>query len=154
MEIQRVYVKDDNTAVVKCPKCRAVKTVNAGKLKKRGKPLVLRCSCRSLFKVFFEFRKSHRKRANLEGYYTILPVSKQWGKMRVDDISLNGIGFTTLNNNNLKKGDEIKVRFNLDDTRRSEIEKRAVVMWVNNKSAGCEFAETDEYDRLLGFYLM
>lgn len=154
MEIQRVYVKEDNTAVVNCPNCGAAKAVNAGKLNKRGKPLTLRCSCLSLFKVFFEFRKSHRKKANLEGYYTILPESKQWGKMRVDDISLNGIGFTTLYNNNLKKGDEIKVRFNLDDTRRSEIEKKAVVMWVNNKSSGCEFAETDEYDRLLGFYLM
>ena len=154
MEIQRVYVNDGHAAVVKCPNCGNTKTVNTGKLNKQGMNLVLRCSCQSLFKVFFEFRKSHRKKTNLEGYYTILPQSKQWGKMRVDNISLNGIGFITLNKNNLKRGNEIKVRFNLDDTRRSEIEKKAVVMWVNNKSAGCEFAETDEYDRLLGFYLM
>lgn len=153
MDTQRVYVKDDNTAVVKCPNCGTAKTVNTGKLKNRGKASALRCSCRSVFRVFFEFRKSYRKKTNLEGYYAILPVSRQWGKMRVDTISLNGIGFTTLNKNNLKKGDRIKAKFNLDDGRHSEVEKQAVVMWANNKSAGCEFTQTDEYDTILGFYL-
>ena len=153
MDTQRVYVKDDNTAVVKCPHCGTAKTVNTGKLKNHRKTLALRCSCRSVFRVFFEFRKSYRKKTNLEGYYAILPVSRQWGKMRIDAISLSGIGFTTLNKNNLKKGDRIKVKFNLDDKRHSEVEKEAVVIWANNKSAGCEFTETDEYDRILGFYL-
>ena len=153
MDAQRVYVKDDNTALVRCPNCGTAKTVNAGKLKNRRKATALRCSCRAVFRVFFEFRKSYRKKTNLEGYYAILPVSMQWGKMRVDDISLNGIGFTTIYKNNLKQGERIKVKFILDDKRQSEVEKQAVVMWANNKSAGCEFTQTDEYDRILGFYL-
>ena len=155
MDIQKVYVKNDNTAVVKCPDCGTAKTVNAGKLKKRGKPLSLRCSCRSVFQVIFEYRKAYRKKTNLEGYYAMDPVvSRSWGKMRVDNISLNGIGFTSFNKNNLKKGDKISVKFTLDDKKHSEIEKTTVVRWVSNRSAGCKFTETDEYDRLIGFYLM
>jgi hypothetical protein len=155
METQKVYVTDDNMAVINCPSCGTAKTVNAGKLKKRGKPLSLRCSCQSVFRVFFEYRKVYRKKANLGGYYAMLPVvSKDLDKMRVDDISINGIGFTTQKKNTLKKGDKIRVTFTLDDKNHSEIVKRGVVRWVNARRVGCKFTEPNEYDRLLGFYMM
>jgi len=123
VDIQKVYMRHDGTAVVKCPNCGTAKTVNAAKLKKRGKPFKVRCTCRSVFRVFFEFRKAYRKRNNIEGYYTIISESKQFGKMRVENISLLGIGFVTLHMNRLKEGDEIKVAFTLDDKRHSKIEK-------------------------------
>lgn len=152
--MQKVYLRHNNTAVVKCPNCGIEKTVNAAKLKKRGKSFKLRCTCRSVFRVSFEFRKAYRKRNNLEGYYATISESKQYGKMRVEDISLLGIGFTTLHTNRLKKGDGINVEFTLDDKRHSKIEKNAVVRWVKDKHIGCQFTETDQYDKDLGFYLM
>ena len=74
--------------------------------------------------------------------------------MRVENISLLGIGFVTLHMNRLKEGDEIKVAFTLDDKRHSKIEKNAVVMWIKDKHVGCQFTETDQSDKVLGFYLM
>ena len=154
MDMQKVYVRHDSTAVVNCPNCGTEKTINTAKLEKRGKPFKLRCTCRSVFRVFFEFRKAYRKRTNLEGYYTPISESKQWGKIHLENISLTGIEFVTLHMNRLKEGDEIKVAFTLDDKRHSKIEKNAVVRWVKDKHIGCQFTETDQYDKVLGFYLM
>ncbi|MBU4443911.1 hypothetical protein KJ656_02360 [bacterium] len=154
MEIQKVYVRHDGTTVVKCHNCGTTKTVDAAKLKKRGKPLKLRCSCQAVFQIFFEFRGAYRKKCSLDGYYTKLPVMNEWLKMRIDSISMTGVGFTTLNRDDLRKNDRLMMKIFLDDREKSKIEKRAVVKWVQGRDIGSSFVETDKYDKILGFYLM
>jgi hypothetical protein len=78
----------------------------------------------------------------------------EWLKMRINSISMTGIGFTTLNRNGLKINDRLMVKISLDDREKSQIEKKAVVMWVQSRDIGCTFIDTDEYDKVLGFYLM
>ena len=154
MEIQKVYVRHDGTTVVKCHNCGTTRTVDAAKLKKRGKPLKLRCSCQAVFQIFFEFRSAYRKKSCPDGYYAKLSVINEWLKMRIDSISMTGVGFTTLNRNDLRKSDRVMVKISLDDREKSKIEKRAVVKWVQDRYIGCNFIETDKYDKVLGFYLM
>ena len=155
MEIQKVYISRDNTAVIVCHNCGFSKKVNASKYKDRKDPVNIRCRCKSVFRVLFEFRNVYRKETRLHGKFSKLPKCKEWGSMTVKNISQTGIGFATLTIHNLKKGDEIKVRFTLDDKQRSEVEKDAVVRVVNDKFIGCEFTEPVGYqDKALGFYLM
>ena len=154
MEIQKVYVRQDGKTVVRCHNCGTTKTVDAAKLKKRGKPLKLRCSCQAVFQIFFEFRGAHRKKSCPDGYYAKPSKMNEWRKMRINSISMTGIGFTTLNRNDLKKNDSLMVKITLDDRGKSKIGKRAVVKWVQGRDIGCSFIETDEYDKILGFYLM
>jgi hypothetical protein len=154
MEIQKVYVRQDGTTVVDCHNCGTTKTVDAAKLKKRGKPLKLRCSCQAVFQIFFEFRGAHRKKSCPDAYYAKPSKMNEWRKMRINSISITGIGFTTLNRNDLTKNDSLMVKITLGDREKSKIEKRAVVKWVQGRDIGCRFIETDEYDKVLGFYLM
>jgi hypothetical protein len=78
--------------------------------------------------------------------------------MVVTDLSITGIGFSSFTNHDLTEGDELKVKFTLDDGRRSKIEKKAVVRWVTESSIGCEFMASVgydvAYDTALNFYLM
>jgi hypothetical protein len=74
--------------------------------------------------------------------------------MLVRDVSQAGIRFVTLASHNLSEGDEGKVRFTLDDMRRSEIERNVIVRCVADKNVGCEFTDAVPYDKVLGFYLM
>jgi hypothetical protein len=67
---------------------------------------------------------------------------------------MNGIGFTTLNRSDLKKNDRLRVKIPLDGREKSQIEKTAVVKWIQGRDIGCSFIETDKYDKILGFYLM
>lgn len=67
---------------------------------------------------------------------------------------MTGVGFTTLNRNDLRKNDRLMVKISLDDREKSKIEKKAAVKWVEDRDIGCSFIETDKYDKVLGFYLM
>ena len=138
-----------------CPHCGFSRSVNAAKFKDRRDPVKIRCKCQSAFSVFFEFRRAYRKETHLRGKYSKLPVCEEWGRMVVKNISLTGIGFATFTMPNLKKGDEGTVKFTLDDKRRSDVEKDAVVRVVKDNYLGCEFMEPVGFqDKALGFYLM
>ena len=154
MEPQKVYVNQDDTAVIVCPHCGTSKTANVTKFKDRKDPLKIRCKCQSTFSVSFEFRRAHRKETNLRGYYCRLPACKKWHDIMVKNISVTGIGFTTISSHNLTKDAEVRVKFRLDDVQQSEIQKDAIVRVVEDKYLGCEFTDPALYDKALGFYLM
>jgi hypothetical protein len=154
MEAHKVRLTPDNVAVIKCPHCGTTRTVNAEKLNNPRGPLKGRCKCGAAFHVLFEVRKAYRKETRLHGNYVKHSAGQEQGRIIVKNISLSGIGFTTLSKHNLKQGDKVKLKFTLDDKRRSEIEKNGVVNVVNDKSIGCEFMDSDHQDKALGFYLM
>jgi hypothetical protein len=154
VETRKVYVDQDDTATLLCPNCGFSKTANVAKFKDRKEPLKIRCKCGSTFSVSFEFRRAHRKEANIRGDYCGLPACKDWHGMLVKNISLTGIGFATFTAHNLRKGAELRVRFTLDDASQSELEKDVVMRVVKDKYLGCEFRERALFDKALGFYLM
>ena len=154
METQRVHLNPDNMAVIKCPQCGTTRTVNAARLDNPRGPLKARCKCGAVFRILFEVRKVYRKETRLHGDYFKDSPGEEQGRIIVRDISLSGIGFTTLTKHNLKQGDKVRLRFTLDDERRSAIEKDGVVKVVNDKSIGCQFTDSDQRDEALGFYLM
>ena len=152
--MQKVFVQQDKMARVTCPDCTTSKTVNVEKLKGSTGRLKLRCQCGSVFSVFFEFRRTHRKETHLDGYYAKLPANEMGSRIVVENVSRTGIGFTTLTNHDLSEGDNVKVTFILDDKRRSRIEKSAVVKAVKDRYIGCEFTNLTQDQKSLGFYLM
>jgi hypothetical protein len=74
--------------------------------------------------------------------------------MTVKNISSTGIGFETYNPHDLAKDDAVRVKFALDDAKRSEIERDVTVRVVRDRYIGGEFSAPDLYDKTLGFYLM
>jgi hypothetical protein len=154
MEVEKVYVNPDNTAVVKCPHCDTTKIVPVGKFKGPKRQLKIRCTCKASFRVSFEFRKAYRKPTQLPGTYTKAAPAKGGGKMQVKDISMTGIRFATATPHNLAVGEALSVVFTLDDRNRSRVEKDVVIKWVKENEAGCQFTESAQYDKVFGFYLM
>jgi hypothetical protein len=139
-EIRKVYVDQDDTAVVGCPYCLSSRIVNAAKYRNRSDPLTVTCTCKKSFLVFFEWRRASRKETYLQGYWSKLPECKEWIRILVRDISDTGIAFTTLAGHGLREGDKVKVRITKDDGMGTEIEKTAVVRRVaQNDYVGCQF---------------
>jgi len=141
-------------AIIKCPQCGTTRTVNAAKLNNPRGPLQARCKCGTAFHILFDVRKAYRKQTRLNGHYVKDSAGEKQGRIIVRNISVSGIGFTTLTKHNLKQGDKVRLKFTLDDARRSEIEKTGVVKVVNEKSVGCQFTDSGQQDDPLGFYLM
>jgi len=147
METERAYVNPgDNTVVLKCPHCGTAKIRHVGKFKGSKRRVKVRCSCGAVFSVSFDFRKTPRRETHREGYYTKLPEARAWRKMLATDVSITDMGFTALGKHDLKIGDELKVRFTLDDHRCSKIEKKAIVRRVKDRHIGCEFVASLAFD--------
>ena len=154
MEVQKVDVNPDGTAVVNCPSCGTTKVVHVGKFKGPKRRIKIRCVCNSSLSVTFEFRKAYRKKTSLEGFYAKVRPAQAPDKMEIKDLSMTGLRFVTTSSHALREGDEVMVKFTLDDKNRSKIEKKAVVRWVQDREVGCHFLESVQYDKALGFYLM
>ena len=116
MEMGKVFVRPDSSAVLKCPHCLTSKNVNGGRPGKRGKRLDIKCTCGSLFQVFFESRQAERKDTYIHGYYAKLPERQDWSKVLVKNLSPSGIGFVALTTPNVRSGDQIRIALTWDIT--------------------------------------
>ena len=72
--------------------------------------------------------------------------------MVIEDMSVSGIGFITMDPHRIKKGDFLEVNFILDNAKRSEIHKNIEVMSVRERFIGGKFADR-KYENDIGFYL-
>jgi len=100
-----------------------------------------------------ERRQYYRKNVQLAGNFEN-PDTGEAGEFLLENLSLNGIGFTTLLGHRLSRGMLVKVRFRLDDARRTEVTRLTRVKYLSDRYVGCQFADQKSYDSDLGFYLM
>lgn len=153
-EIQKVYVNQDGLAVLKCPVCEAIKTSKVGDFKGERHIVKVRCNCKNVFTVNLEFRKNYRKETKLSGDFFGLTKEGVRGKLLILNVSKGGIGAQVIGMNTNRVGDELRVKFNLNDQHQSQVEKRVVVRLVKQNYIGCEFLDASVQDKALGFYLM
>jgi hypothetical protein len=147
MEMGKVFVRPDSTAVLKCPHCLTSKNVNGGRPGKRGNRLDIKCACGSLFQVFFESRRVERKNTYIQGYYAKLPERQDWSRILVKNLSPSGIGFISRMTPNVRSGDQIRIALTWDITLTwdivdpADLHKNAKVKFVKDKYLGCQFLD-------------
>ncbi len=100
-----------------------------------------------------ERRKYYRKDVQLAGRFDN-PETGASGDILVENVSLNGVGFTALLTPTLAKNDLIRIWFRLDDARNTEIARVVRVRYLKDRYVGVQFADQKSYDGDLGFYLM
>ena len=154
MKSQNVFVREDDTTVLKCPFCRHARIVSVQKIKDKKKVINVKCSCQEYYSVNLELRKMYRKNTSLNGRYVNLSLNNENGRMIVKDLSMGGIGFEAVGKSQIEKEHEFEVTFTLDDTHSSVIKKQVVIKMVKDKFVGCEYVQPLEYDKTLGFYLL
>ncbi|OGQ96422.1 MAG: hypothetical protein A2521_08825 [Deltaproteobacteria bacterium RIFOXYD12_FULL_57_12] len=150
---QKIYIKKNGTADIECPICHDTKTILASSFKDIKRPLKVQCTCGAHFQVRLEFRAMYRKKVNLLGTYTNLSSRNAQGTLLLNDLSLQGIGFTADEKHTIKKNDNLVVTFVLDDPHGTVITKNTTVVSVRKRAIGCEF-ESTTYDSRIGNYLL
>jgi hypothetical protein len=104
--------------------------------------------------VHLEFRKHVRKRTVLKGTYSNHAHECSGGSLIIQDVSLGGFSFTSLDIENFKAGDEFRVNFTLNDEHRTEIKKDVVVRNIRQRIIGCGFEQPEDvYEGPLGYYI-
>ena len=142
-------------ANITCPYCGIIKKSSVSKFKNKKHKVSTRCQCGEQFDIQLNFRASYRKDVSLKGLFMLVsPKSSHWCEMEVSDISRTGIGFRNQEENVVvNKGDAVIVKFNLDNNKKTLIEKRVVVKIVIDQYIGCEFKDLALEEKELGFYL-
>lgn len=160
---QKVFVKEDSSAKIRCESCGLVGTVYMQDLAAVTPVVRIRCACAAVFPVRFEYRKFYRKATNLEGTYHVLfdernipalSLAKKIINCRIENISMHGAGFSALGRHRIEKNARLILGFTLDNPKRTWIEKIGVVQLVEGPYLGLRFDEPASTDRELGFYLL
>ncbi len=158
MEENRAFLENDRTAVIKCPKCSLIKSVDVSQYSNLDRFIrfTARCSCGHTFKVVLERRKFFRKKVKLPGKCVLKGGSREVSII-VKDLSRQGLGFEVMGRLPFKVGDLLMVEFSLDNGSRTLIRKEVKVQLISGETVGAEFHSVDPqnvYDKELGFYLL
>lgn len=153
---KKTYIRPDNTAVVTCPHCGNQETLHVEKFKEHKSKIKIKCNCKNIFTAILEFRQRVRKMTNLKGSFINHSKKGIRGSMKVKNISVSGLEFSTLEISSLDVDDELTVHFKLDDQYQSEVRREVIVRNVRTTSVGCEFVGSGNiaYDGPLGLYIM
>lgn len=158
---QRVFVREDGLVLLTCPHCGLQESVTMARFETLGNALTVQCACRKRFAAVLEKRRSVRKAVQLDGYFTFAgehgPEDAKgniWGPMVVKNLSKSGLCFYSPRVNLIHPGDLLMVRFNLNNSNKALIHKKAQVVSIHKNEVGCRFEGADEYDITLGFYFM
>ncbi len=158
---EAVFPGDDGKYLMTCPQCAFQDTVSARLFEMMGSAVRVQCPNNHRFRIIRELRTIYRKQVRLEGYFAQalhngnkLTSGDVWGPMVVQNLSKAGLNFTCGNANQLRIGDQLQVRFNLDNANQTLIKKAVIVKSVHADTVGCQFEGTDRYDAALGFYFL
>jgi PAS domain S-box-containing protein len=153
-------LKDGKTVNVACKNCNRQKLLQFSDIRLLGTQLKATCVCGNEMYIKIELRREHRKTVRLEGVFIRGPgdrialKSDDWGRILITNLSRNGIGFKVFDKQDIRANDRFRVKFTLDNTASSVVQKAVVVRSVNDGIIGCEFTGQDPCDVTLGFYMM
>ncbi len=157
----RVFATDDGAYALQCPKCERSELVAVDLFETSGWILKVTCPCSCSFRIIREMRKVYRKEVKLSGSFTHnsadlnrLEVSEKWFPMELTNISKSGLSFKTPMTRLLQVDGKVQLRFNLDNSSKSLINKSAIIKSVRQNNVGCQFQNIDKNDTILGFYFL
>ena len=150
--MKKVYVDDANQATIICPKCGLKKNIDVTDFKDTHKRLKAKCRCGEVFPLTLEFRKHYRKKVRLHGEY-LIQGKKEKGKINIEDISLGGIRFASLEPHYISRNDTVELKFTLDNPMRTEIHTPVKIRWIIDHNVGGKFFDPKSLEKDLGLYL-
>ena len=128
-----------------CSQCGYTKRINTEKyfnLKKSLK-ISIKCKCGELETAYLERRNNTRKTSEFDGkfFHSDINAKLNCGDIKVCNISADGMGFMVLENlnNSIKPGDDIIVKFRVNNMPRSLITKKASVINIQGNFLNVKF---------------
>ena len=150
--MKKVYVDDSNQASIVCPKCGHEKKLDVTNFKDTHKRLKAKCRCGEAFRLTLEFRKHKRKKVRLPGEYFVRGKTEK-GDIIVEDISLGGVRFASLNPHYISREDKVELKFSLDNPMKTKIHTPIKIKWIIDRNVGGQFFDPKSLEKDLGTYL-
>ncbi|MGA2223003.1 MAG: PilZ domain-containing protein [Syntrophobacteraceae bacterium] len=154
MDLITINIAGKESISLVCSQCGCAREINVSNLPDIGKVYKVKCKCIHPFSVAFDKRKDKRKRTKLIGTY-FFEHSMTDSIIDVVDLSRGGIAFIRTDNNTLKIGDRLIIRFNLDNLEQDTIECVITIRNIlGNRVCGQFLDMRGGMNRMLGFYML
>jgi len=149
---EKIFLDDQNRATFMCPKCSKSWTKDLSGFKGSDKRIQLKCKCPCghVFPVIQERRNGFRKPIAVTGAY-FHNQREIRGLITVKNISRSGIGLILSTKQNINKGDKLQLKFNLDNSRKSFVDKEGIVKKIEDNYVGIQFVD-ETWDKELTDY--
>ena len=150
---KKIFLDDQNHATFKCPKCSRSWTKDLSGFKDSNKRIQLKCKCPCghTFPVVQERRKGFRRAVNVTGAY-FHNQRENRGLITLKNISRSGVGLVMSTNQPINKGDKLQLKFNLDNSRKSFIDKEGVVKKIEDNYIGIQFVDETWDEELKDYF--
>jgi hypothetical protein len=150
---ETVFTGGTDTGTITCKHCGKTKTIDISHFKNIRKYIKVKCACGTIFDIFLESRRYHRKKVWLKGKLFKSNSHDSIDDIVITDISVGGIRFLT-NLKGMNIGEVYNIEFVLDDEFKSSVNEKIVIKSIKSSEAGAEFSESEKYNYDLDFYLM
>jgi hypothetical protein len=155
---QTVFISNNNSATFHCQQCGKFKTVDVSRYAATDKKIIVKCACvcGHQFRCRLEKRRQYRKDVDLKGRFVLLGEDgpQDVGELTVVNVSATGLKLKMSVPPTFSTGAKLLVKFNLDDSKRTSLEKRVVVSNASGLFVGVSFLPNELGDPAVGFYLM
>ncbi|NCD24315.1 MAG: hypothetical protein EOL86_01795 [Deltaproteobacteria bacterium] len=151
-----VFVHKKKKVIITCPNCKLEKEIDVESIPTSGYRLVgATCKrCSHVFNVSFNLRKYYRKPGRLSGFlFSSRGAREPLAAITVTDVSLEGLGFSG-NAPMVHPENIFIIRFFLDDSSDTEVEKEIIIESVRRGRFGARFADTNVFDTVLNKYIL
>ena len=153
MNDQKSFVNPNGIAIITCPQCGIIKNLDVKKFQGIQHTLKVRCHCDHTWILQLDFRRHYRKATKLPGTYKLEAPATGGGIITILNISRSGVGFSISGPHVIKIGQQVRLRFTLDDKKHTFIDKLVVIKAIKGTYIGCELIESQVFEKDLGFYL-
>ncbi len=136
----RAFLNDMDMATFTCPACQKKykrdlsKAANIG----QGSKVRCRCTCKHTFVIVIERRRHNRKATDITGGY-LQERHQLRGIFTIKNISRSGAGIELHTARNMGEGENLLLKFNLDNDEKTYIAKEAIIRKKEGKYLGVEF---------------
>ncbi|MEW6670844.1 MAG: PilZ domain-containing protein [Thermodesulfobacteriota bacterium] len=150
---EKIFLDEQNRATFKCPKCSKSWTKDLSGFKDSSKRIQLKCKCPCghAFPVVQERRKDFRKAVTVTGAY-FHNQREVRGLITIKNISKSGIGLVLSTKQSINKGDKLQLKFNLDNPKKSFVDKEGIVKKIEDNYVGIQFVDETWGDELKDYF--
>ena len=155
---QKYFVNQNSQLSIQCHVCKKSRTFPLETLRDKQHTLKVKCPCNNTFMIDIEFRKHYRKKVNFTGSYRLATATLEEEKCcSIKDLSLGGLSIKIINDETIRKSDELIVRFRIGDNMQHDIQRKIKVHHVDpEERIGGEFIESGDNGKedMLLLYLL
>lgn len=151
--MEKIFLDNQNRATFTCPKCSKSWTKDLSGFKDSNNKriqLKCKCPCGHAFPVIQERRKGLRRTVTITGAYFHIQREIR-GLITIKNISKSGVGLELSTEQNINPGDKLQLKFNLDNSRRSFVDKEGIIKKIKDNFVGLQFVD-DNWDAELNDY--